>query len=105
MHAPDRLARRYAYQVLLVEDNQVFREALELLLGLRSEVEVVASVGACLTGAVTRPAASSIDAEEAVESTGIFAPGICTTFPSRKNIFSDCDPELSVFFSTFKIRG
>ena len=27
-----------------MEDNQVFREALELLLGLRSDVEVVASV-------------------------------------------------------------
>jgi DNA-binding NarL/FixJ family response regulator len=33
-------------RVLLVEDNQVFREALELLLGLREELEVVASVGA-----------------------------------------------------------
>jgi len=32
-------------RILLVEDNQVFREALELLLGLRSDVEVVASVG------------------------------------------------------------
>jgi two-component system NarL family response regulator len=32
-------------RVVLVEDNQVFREALELLLGLRSDVEVVASVG------------------------------------------------------------
>jgi two-component system response regulator DesR len=31
-------------RVALVEDNKVFREALELLLGLRSEVEVVASV-------------------------------------------------------------
>jgi DNA-binding NarL/FixJ family response regulator len=31
-------------RVLLVEDNQVFREALELLLGLRSDMEVVASV-------------------------------------------------------------
>jgi DNA-binding NarL/FixJ family response regulator len=31
-------------RILLVEDNQVFREALELLLGLRSDVEVVASV-------------------------------------------------------------
>ncbi len=31
-------------RVDLVEDNQVFREALELLLGFRSEVEVVASV-------------------------------------------------------------
>lgn len=31
-------------RLLLVEDNQVFREALELLLGLRSDVEVVASV-------------------------------------------------------------
>ena len=32
-------------RVLLVEDNEVFREALELLLGLRSDVEVAASVG------------------------------------------------------------
>jgi two-component system, NarL family, response regulator DesR len=32
-------------RIVLVEDNQVFREALELLLGLRSDVEIVASVG------------------------------------------------------------
>jgi DNA-binding NarL/FixJ family response regulator len=31
-------------RLLLVEDNQVFREALELLLGLRSDIEVVASI-------------------------------------------------------------
>lgn len=31
-------------RVVLVEDNQVFREALELLLGLQPGVEVVASV-------------------------------------------------------------
>jgi len=31
-------------RVALVEDNEVFREALELLLGLRSDIEVVASV-------------------------------------------------------------
>ena len=31
-------------RVLLVEDNQVFREALELLLGLRADMEVAASV-------------------------------------------------------------
>ena len=31
-------------RLLLVEDNQVFREALELLLGLRSDIVVVASV-------------------------------------------------------------
>jgi DNA-binding NarL/FixJ family response regulator len=31
-------------RVALVEDNKVFREALELLLGLRPDVEVVASV-------------------------------------------------------------
>lgn len=30
-------------RVLLVEDNQVFREALELLLGLRPEIAVVAT--------------------------------------------------------------
>ncbi len=32
-------------RIILVEDNQVFREALELLLGLRSDVVVVASIG------------------------------------------------------------
>ena len=32
-------------RVVLVEDNAVFREALELLLGLREDVEVVAAVG------------------------------------------------------------
>src|SRR3954471_13169652 len=34
-----------AVRVLLVEDNEVFREALELMLGMREEVEVVAAVG------------------------------------------------------------
>jgi DNA-binding NarL/FixJ family response regulator len=33
-----------AVRVALVEDNRVFREALELLLGMRPDVEVVASV-------------------------------------------------------------
>ena len=32
-------------RIVLVEDNEVFRDALELLLGLRPDVEVVASVG------------------------------------------------------------
>lgn len=32
-------------RVVLVEDNEVFREAMELLLGLRSDIQVVASVG------------------------------------------------------------
>jgi DNA-binding NarL/FixJ family response regulator len=31
-------------RIVLVEDNQVFREALELLLGLRDDIVVVASV-------------------------------------------------------------
>ena len=31
-------------RIVLVEDNEVFREALELLLGMRSDIEVVASV-------------------------------------------------------------
>ena len=31
-------------RVVVVEDNQVFREALELLLGLQQDIEVVASV-------------------------------------------------------------
>jgi DNA-binding NarL/FixJ family response regulator len=33
-----------AVRIVLVEDNEVFRDALELLLGLRSDVDVVASV-------------------------------------------------------------
>jgi DNA-binding NarL/FixJ family response regulator len=40
-------------RILLVEDNQVFREALELLLGMRGDVEVVAAVG---DGAAAVPA-------------------------------------------------
>ena len=32
-------------RILLVEDNDVFREALELLLGMRADIEVVASIG------------------------------------------------------------
>jgi DNA-binding NarL/FixJ family response regulator len=40
-------------RILLVEDNEVFREALELLLGMRGGVEVVASVG---DGAAAVPA-------------------------------------------------
>jgi DNA-binding NarL/FixJ family response regulator len=32
-------------RILLVEDNRVFREALELLLGLRADIEIAASVG------------------------------------------------------------
>jgi DNA-binding NarL/FixJ family response regulator len=31
-------------RILLVEDNQVFREALEMLLGMQADIEVVASV-------------------------------------------------------------
>ena len=31
-------------RIVLVEDNQVFRDALELLLGLRSDIEVVGSL-------------------------------------------------------------
>jgi DNA-binding NarL/FixJ family response regulator len=31
-------------RIVLVEDNDVFREALELLLGMRTDLEVVASV-------------------------------------------------------------
>ena len=48
-------------RVVLVEDNDVFREALELLLGMRSEVEVVASVR---------------DGAEAVAATGEHRPDV-----------------------------
>jgi DNA-binding NarL/FixJ family response regulator len=37
-------------RVVLVEDNEIFREALELMLGMRDEVEVVASVGDGMAG-------------------------------------------------------
>ena len=43
-------------RILLVEDNKVFREALELLLGLRADVEIVAAVG---DGAAAAPAAQA----------------------------------------------
>ena len=44
---PPNNLRRMAepIRLVLVEDNQVFREALELLLGLQSDIEVVATVG------------------------------------------------------------
>jgi DNA-binding NarL/FixJ family response regulator len=46
-------------RVVLVEDNEVFREALELLLGLRSDIDVVASVsdgsGAAAAAAELKP--------------------------------------------------
>ena len=48
-------------RILLVEDNQVFREALELLLGMRADIEVVASVG---------------DGSEAVAACDEFAPQV-----------------------------
>jgi DNA-binding NarL/FixJ family response regulator len=34
-----------AVRVVLVEDNEIFRETLEMLLGLRADLSVVASVG------------------------------------------------------------
>jgi DNA-binding NarL/FixJ family response regulator len=48
-------------RILLVEDNQVFREALELLLGMRADLEVVASVG---------------DGSEAVAAVGQYRPQV-----------------------------
>ncbi len=38
-----RLVRRI--RVVVIEDNEVFRDALELLLGLREDVEVVTALG------------------------------------------------------------
>jgi DNA-binding NarL/FixJ family response regulator len=52
-------------RVVLVEDNDVFREALELLLGLRSDIDVVASLsvgtGAAGVAADLRPAVVLMD--------------------------------------------
>lgn len=52
-------------RVVLVEDNEVFRDALELLLGMRDDVEVVASVGdgaAAVAAAVeTQPDVALVD--------------------------------------------
>ncbi len=45
-------------RIVLVEDNDVFREALELLLGVRSDVEVVAAVA---DGAQAVPACKAYD--------------------------------------------
>jgi DNA-binding NarL/FixJ family response regulator len=45
-------------RIVLVEDNQVFREALELLLGSRSDVDVVAAVA---DGAQAVPACKAYD--------------------------------------------
>ena len=46
-------------RLVLVEDNQVFREALELLLGLQSDIVVVASVGDGSSAAERRARAQS----------------------------------------------
>jgi two-component system, NarL family, response regulator LiaR len=43
-------------RILLVEDNQVFRDALELLLGMRADIEVVAAVA---DGSEALPAADT----------------------------------------------
>jgi DNA-binding NarL/FixJ family response regulator len=50
-----------AVRVVLVEDNEVFREALELLLGLTPDVEVVGAVG---------------DGEQAVDACRRLAPDV-----------------------------
>lgn len=46
-----------AIRVLLVEDNEVYRSSLELLLGLQSGIEVVGAVG---SGAEAGPAAAAV---------------------------------------------
>jgi two-component system, NarL family, response regulator DesR len=48
-------------RLLLVEDNEVFRDALELLLGLRSDLDVVATVG---------------DGDAAVDACGVHSPDV-----------------------------
>jgi DNA-binding NarL/FixJ family response regulator len=58
-------------RVVLVEDNEVFRDALELLLGMRDDVEVVASVGdgaAAVTAAIEhRPAVACLTKDQELE--------------------------------------
>ena len=57
-------------RIVLVEDNEVFREALELMLGMREEVEVVAAVGdGAAVDAVLehRPDVVLVDAEASKE--------------------------------------
>jgi DNA-binding NarL/FixJ family response regulator len=66
-------------RVLVVEDNDVFREALELLLGLRPDVSVVASVSdgteAAKVAAELRPDVALMDYRlpglDGVESTRV----------------------------------
>jgi DNA-binding NarL/FixJ family response regulator len=49
-------------RIVLVEDNDVFREALELVLGLREDIDVVASVA---------------DGSEAAETCARVQPDVC----------------------------
>ncbi len=51
-----------AVRIALVEDNDVYRTALELVLGLREDVEVVASVA---------------DGDEAAETCALLRPDVC----------------------------
>jgi CheY-like chemotaxis protein len=83
----NRVVRVRPVRIVLVEDNAVFREALELLLGMRPEVEVVASVadGSAAVGAAEEhrpdvvlmdyrlPGLDGVQATEAVVST---VPGV-----------------------------
>jgi DNA-binding NarL/FixJ family response regulator len=50
-------------RVLLVEDNEVYRSSLELLLGLQDGLEVVGSIAA---GAAAGPAAAELAADVAL---------------------------------------
>ena len=54
-------------RVVLVEDNDIFRETLELLLGLRGDIEVVGSVA---SGARALEVCPQLDPDVASSITG-----------------------------------
>ena len=82
-------------RILLVEDNKVFREALELLLGMRADVEVVASVGDGSGGRRRLPRSTSptsslmdyrlpgLDGVEATAAVRAACPDVAVVVPHR----------------------
>ena len=85
-------------RILFVEDNDVFREALELLFSLRDDVEVVASVG---DGAAAVPAC--IEHEPDVVLMDYRLPGL-DGVQATKAIRAAC-PGVAVVCLTASARG